>query len=63
MGGIFTKDHLDVTHLTLPHKRLPLREYPSDRDESPYDPMIGFPHGRKPRVMIATEEEMDSGKL
>ncbi|CAG2119361.1 unnamed protein product, partial [Medioppia subpectinata] len=63
MGGVFTKDHFDLQHLSLPLKRLPLHEYPSDREESPYDPLYGFPNGRKPRVMAATEEEMDSAKL
>ena len=57
------KDHVDWRHLTLPHKRLPLREYPSDRDPSPFDPLYGFPNGRKPRVMIASEDEMNSAKL
>ena len=57
------KHHFDVMHFSLPHKRLPLKDYPSDREESPYDPLYGFPNGRKPRVMIATKEEMNSAKL
>ncbi|KAG5670342.1 hypothetical protein PVAND_000616 [Polypedilum vanderplanki] len=28
-----------------------------------FDPMMGFPEGRKERVMIATEEEMVAAKL
>uniref|UniRef100_A0A0K8TPD0 NADH dehydrogenase [ubiquinone] 1 beta subcomplex subunit 7 n=1 Tax=Tabanus bromius TaxID=304241 RepID=A0A0K8TPD0_TABBR len=28
-----------------------------------FDPNFGFPQGRKPRVMIATKEEMESAKL
>ncbi|KDR19402.1 NADH dehydrogenase [ubiquinone] 1 beta subcomplex subunit 7 [Zootermopsis nevadensis] len=28
-----------------------------------FDPMYGFPNGRKERVMVATLEEMESGKL
>ncbi|GFG28514.1 hypothetical protein Cfor_00648 [Coptotermes formosanus] len=28
-----------------------------------FDPLYGFPNGRKERVMIATEEEMESAKL
>uniref|UniRef100_A0A7R9B8T2 NADH dehydrogenase [ubiquinone] 1 beta subcomplex subunit 7 n=2 Tax=Timema TaxID=61471 RepID=A0A7R9B8T2_TIMSH len=41
--------HPDVT----PH---PLKD-PS------FDPLYGFPNGRKPREMIATEEQMQSAKL
>ncbi|XP_054161788.1 NADH dehydrogenase [ubiquinone] 1 beta subcomplex subunit 7-like [Oppia nitens] len=62
MGNI-TSDHMDLKHFTAPHKWLPAHEWPNDRKESPYDPMYGFPNGRKPREMIATEAEMDSAKL
>ncbi|XP_052862378.1 NADH dehydrogenase [ubiquinone] 1 beta subcomplex subunit 7 [Anopheles cruzii] len=31
--------------------------------EPSFDPNLGFPHGRKARVMIATEEEMEAAKL
>ncbi|EAA04597.3 NADH dehydrogenase [ubiquinone] 1 beta subcomplex subunit 7 isoform X2 [Anopheles arabiensis] len=31
--------------------------------EPSFDPNLGFPHGRKERVMIATEEEMEAAKL
>ncbi|XP_046387515.1 NADH dehydrogenase [ubiquinone] 1 beta subcomplex subunit 7 [Ischnura elegans] len=36
---------------------------PSPDKESAFDPLYGYPNGRKERVMIATEEEMDSAKL
>ncbi|XP_071453457.1 NADH dehydrogenase [ubiquinone] 1 beta subcomplex subunit 7 [Hetaerina americana] len=36
---------------------------PTPLKESAFDPLYGFPNGRKERVMIATEEEMDSAKL
>ncbi|XP_015522253.1 NADH dehydrogenase [ubiquinone] 1 beta subcomplex subunit 7 [Neodiprion pinetum] len=31
--------------------------------EPSFDPQIGFANGRKPRVMVATEEEMQSARL
>uniref|UniRef100_A0A182NH91 NADH dehydrogenase [ubiquinone] 1 beta subcomplex subunit 7 n=1 Tax=Anopheles dirus TaxID=7168 RepID=A0A182NH91_9DIPT len=31
--------------------------------EPSFDPNLGFPNGRKERVMIATEEEMEAAKL
>uniref|UniRef100_A0A182P3Q5 NADH dehydrogenase [ubiquinone] 1 beta subcomplex subunit 7 n=1 Tax=Anopheles epiroticus TaxID=199890 RepID=A0A182P3Q5_9DIPT len=31
--------------------------------EPSFDPNLGFPQGRKERVMIATEEEMEAAKL
>lgn len=36
---------------------------PSPTQESKFDPLYGFPKGRKERKMIATEEEMISAKL
>ncbi|XP_075236261.1 NADH dehydrogenase (ubiquinone) B18 subunit [Lycorma delicatula] len=44
-----------------------LEKYPEDtpafHHEPKYDPLYGFPNGRKERVMIATKEEMESAKL
>ncbi|XP_015607882.1 NADH dehydrogenase [ubiquinone] 1 beta subcomplex subunit 7 [Cephus cinctus] len=41
--------------------------YTSEKDPTPaanhpptFDPMLGFPNGRKPRVMKATEQEMNA---
>jgi len=45
--------------LSFPH----LRGYPDSEIESKYDPLFGFPYGRKKRIMIATEAEMDSARL
>lgn len=36
------------------------RPVPEPEEVSKFDPMYGFPKGRKERVMIATEEEMQS---
>ncbi|XP_055912821.1 NADH dehydrogenase [ubiquinone] 1 beta subcomplex subunit 7 [Eupeodes corollae] len=36
---------------------------PDPRKEPAFDPQMGFPNGRKERVMIATEAEMQSAKL
>ncbi|KAJ8887914.1 hypothetical protein PR048_007398 [Dryococelus australis] len=36
---------------------------PHPLKESSFDPLYGFERGRKPRVMIATQEEMESAKL
>lgn len=33
---------------------------PDCRAQPTYDPLFGFPNGRKPREMIATKDEMDS---
>ena len=46
-------------HWTAPH----LRGYPDNQLESKYDDLYGFPHGRKRRVMYATEVEMESAKV
>ncbi|KAI2809923.1 NADH dehydrogenase 1 beta subcomplex subunit 7 ndufb7 [Blomia tropicalis] len=64
MGNLpfgLTRDHMSIEKYTFPF----LRDvnYPSDRTESPFDPHEGFTHGRKERVMIATEAEMDSAKM
>ncbi|XP_003745763.1 NADH dehydrogenase [ubiquinone] 1 beta subcomplex subunit 7 [Galendromus occidentalis] len=48
-----------------------LQDVPYDPDAKTYprpmkitrDPMEGFPRGRKPRVAVATEEEMISAKI
>lgn len=48
MGNIgLTKDHLSLEKYTFPYLRKD--NYPSDRIESPYDPLEGFPNGRKTR--------------
>jgi len=48
MGNLgLTKDHMSLEKYTFPY--LYRRDYPSDRVESPFDPEIGFPHGRKQR--------------
>lgn len=36
---------------------------PDYTKESTFDPLYGFPEGRKERVMVATYEEMESAKL
>ncbi|XP_050303838.1 NADH dehydrogenase [ubiquinone] 1 beta subcomplex subunit 7 [Anthonomus grandis grandis] len=36
---------------------------PDPREEPTFDPLLGFPNGRKPREMVATEAEMISVKL
>ncbi|XP_049824084.1 NADH dehydrogenase [ubiquinone] 1 beta subcomplex subunit 7 [Aethina tumida] len=36
---------------------------PSPLEEPTFDPNLGFPNGRKERVMIATEEQMRSAKI
>ncbi|XP_076353574.1 NADH dehydrogenase (ubiquinone) B18 subunit [Tachypleus tridentatus] len=36
---------------------------PDYKNEPTFDPLYGFPNGRKERVMIATQEEMESAKL
>lgn len=43
----------------MPH----LRGEPDARRESKYEPLFGFAHGRKPRLMIASADEMDSANL
>jgi hypothetical protein len=48
------------SHLFAPHV---FRGYPDAQLDSKYDPMFGFPRGRKPRVSYATALEMDSGKV
>ncbi|KAI1280767.1 NADH dehydrogenase [ubiquinone] 1 beta subcomplex subunit 7 [Halotydeus destructor] len=50
---------IGVSHWFAPH----LRGYPDCELESKYEPLFGFPNGRKQRVMIATEAEMDSARL
>jgi len=49
MGGIWSSNHWSLEHLTFPHLRKELKDYPSDREESPFDPLYGFPNGRKQR--------------
>lgn len=44
---------------SFPH----LRGGPDPRIEPIYEPLFGFPNGRKPRVMLATVEEMDSSVI
>lgn len=44
---------------SFPH----LRGNPDPRIEPLYEPLFGFPNGRKPRVMVASVEEMDSAAL
>lgn len=56
MGNELSRDAFDWT---VPH----LRGYPDPRNESKYDPLYGFPKGRKERVSIATEAEMESAQL
>ncbi|XP_013784584.1 NADH dehydrogenase [ubiquinone] 1 beta subcomplex subunit 7-like [Limulus polyphemus] len=36
---------------------------PDHKNNPTFDPLYGFPNGRKERVMIATEEQMESAKL
>ncbi|XP_063598824.1 NADH dehydrogenase [ubiquinone] 1 beta subcomplex subunit 7-like [Penaeus indicus] len=36
---------------------------PDYKAEPTFDPLYGFPSGRKERVMVATQEEMESAKL
>jgi len=36
---------------------------PHPLNDPSFDPQLGFPNGRKERVMIATEAEMESAKL
>ncbi|RWS13410.1 NADH dehydrogenase-like protein [Dinothrombium tinctorium] len=45
--------------LTISHKF----GAPDSQLESKYDPLFGFPKGRKKREMIATEEELDSAMI
>ncbi|KAK9500158.1 hypothetical protein O3M35_001472 [Rhynocoris fuscipes] len=49
MNGINYKLHKDVT--------------PHPTQQSKYDPLYGFPDGRKEKEMIASEEEMYSAKI
>ncbi len=49
MGQYWSSNHWSIEHLTFPHLRKSLREYPSDKEESPFDPLYGFPNGRKQR--------------
>ncbi|KAI7695257.1 NADH dehydrogenase [ubiquinone] 1 beta subcomplex subunit 7 [Sarcoptes scabiei] len=54
MGNLgLTKDHISIEPYTFPYLR---KNWPSDSQDSPYDPLEGFPNGRKTR-------EMDSAKL
>lgn len=46
-------------YLTYPH----LWGGPDPRVEPIYEPLFGFPKGRKPRLMLATVEEMDSANV
>ena len=51
MGNIgLTKDHMSLEKYTFPYLRKD--NYPSDRVESPYDPLEGFPNGRKTRGKV-----------
>ncbi|KAG8240384.1 hypothetical protein J437_LFUL002526 [Ladona fulva] len=36
---------------------------PAPSQEPSFDPLYGFPNGRKERVMIATDEELSSAKI
>ncbi|XP_014662316.1 PREDICTED: NADH dehydrogenase [ubiquinone] 1 beta subcomplex subunit 7-like [Priapulus caudatus] len=36
---------------------------PDNTKQSTFDPMLGFPNGRKERVMIATQEEMEASNI
>ncbi|XP_054001072.1 NADH dehydrogenase [ubiquinone] 1 beta subcomplex subunit 7 [Hylaeus anthracinus] len=38
-------------------------EYPEGFKPPSFDPQLGFPNGRKERVMMATEQEMIAGKV
>lgn len=44
---------------TMPH----LSGNPDPRKEAKYEPLFGFPNGRKPRLMVASVDEMDSVQL
>ncbi|XP_066908202.1 NADH dehydrogenase [ubiquinone] 1 beta subcomplex subunit 7 [Halyomorpha halys] len=43
--------------------RLHPDEVPGPNKPLQFDPLIGFPNGRKEKVMVATEEEMRSAKI
>jgi len=47
-------------HWFAPHV---FRGFPDSQIEPKYEPLFGFPNGRKQRVSLATEAEMDSAKL
>lgn len=49
-----------IGHWFAPHV---FRDFPDSRLENKYDPMFGFPKGRKVRVMKATQMEMDSALI
>lgn len=54
MGNIglpfgLTKDHISLEKYTFPYLRKDRSEWPSDREESPFEPLEGFPNGRKER--------------
>ena len=53
MGG-------QVSHWFAPHV---FRDYPNSHLESKYEPMFGFPRGRRVRVCKASVMEMDSGLI
>ena len=51
MGNIgMTREHASLERYTFPQKWQ--ENYPSHKTESPYDPLEGFPNGRKPRGKI-----------
>ncbi|XP_002740163.1 NADH dehydrogenase [ubiquinone] 1 beta subcomplex subunit 7-like [Saccoglossus kowalevskii] len=49
--------HMWSAYVTQPSISPDLNNIPT------FDPMYGFPNGRKERVMVATQEEMDKAKL
>ena len=51
MGNLgLTRDHFDIEKYTFPYLRDKTR--PSDMTDSPFDPLEGFPKGRKPRGLL-----------
>ena len=54
MGNIqlpfgLTRDHISLEPYTFPYLR---KNWPRNDRESPYDPLEGFPNGRKERGMM-----------
>lgn len=51
MGNLgLTRDHMSIEKYTFPHYWKD--NYPSDRVDSPYDPLEGFERGRKQRGLF-----------
>lgn len=50
MGNHFTRDHFNLEKYTFPY--MWKENYPDCKKPSPYDPLEGFPNGRKERGLL-----------